>query len=130
MVIGFTGTIVGVTSERLSHLRSRLARALDRGFDTVHHGDCVGADAQFHDIAAGLGFCVVIHPPANPKLRAHKIGDSMMPELGYIARNHNIVDAANVMIACPKNPAQEELRSGTWATVRYTRKQNKLVIFI
>jgi predicted Rossmann fold nucleotide-binding protein DprA/Smf involved in DNA uptake len=41
-------------------------------------------------------------------------------------RNRDIVDAAAVLIAAPKEMT-ETLRSGTWATVRYARKQGKQV---
>jgi outer membrane protein insertion porin family len=43
-------------------------------------------------------------------------------------RNRAIVDSCDVLIACPKGP--EEQRSGTWATVRYARKQKKRIVII
>lgn len=55
--------------------------------------------------------------------------DDIRDPLPPLERNHRIVDACDVLIACPKD-AQEQLRSGTWATVRYARKQGKRVIVI
>ena len=31
----------------------------------VHHGDCIGADASFHNIAKESRKRIVIHPPEN-----------------------------------------------------------------
>jgi len=47
----------------------------------------------------------------------------------YLERNHNIVDESELLIACPKSK-EEELRSGTWATVRYARKKGVRIILI
>ena len=38
--------------------------------DEVHHGDCVGADKEFHDICASNNIKIIIHPPIDEKLRA------------------------------------------------------------
>jgi len=46
-----------------------------------------------------------------------------------LTRNHDIVDCTELLIACPKS-MKEELRSGTWATVRYARKLERPVIII
>lgn len=43
-------------------------------------------------------------------------------------RNHDIVDATEWLIATPKK--FEEIRSGTWATVRYAKKVKKPVTII
>jgi len=95
----------------------------------VHHGDCVGADASFHNIAKELGKRIVIHPPENDKLRAYKHGDRMYSRKPYLQRNHDIVKASDTMIACPDS-SKEKLRSGTWATIRYARKNGKEVNLI
>ena len=44
-----------------------------------------------------------------------------MPELPPLVRNHKIVGAVHLLIATPKTD-KEELRSGTWATIRYAKK--------
>lgn len=46
----------------------------------------------------------------------------------YLWRNHQIVDATSALIAAPFG-FEEELRSGTWATVRYARKLGRPVRF-
>ena len=47
----------------------------------------------------------------------------------YLARNRDIVDASDLMLACPAEQ-QEVLRSGTWATIRYALKRDKHLIVI
>lgn len=124
--IGFTGTKNGMTSRQRELIRNKLLNLKFEGFQYVHHGDCIGADAQFHEIALSIGFHVVIHPPSNPRLRAH-LHDAytqILPVKEYLQRNHDIVNASSIMLATPKGDI-EEIRSGTWATVRYARKNKK-----
>lgn len=76
MIIGFTGTRYGMTEEQKKSLRNLL---LELGGEfplarkTVHHGDCVGADREFHYLAAEIfGPCdIVIHPPEDDEFRAY-----------------------------------------------------------
>jgi hypothetical protein len=43
--------------------KKTFARGLDHfNATTLHHGDCVGADADSHDIASAEGLCITIHP--------------------------------------------------------------------
>ncbi|MGN6107396.1 MAG: hypothetical protein ACTHU0_19965, partial [Kofleriaceae bacterium] len=66
--VGFTGTQRGMTPQQ----RERVWELVrDRQF-YAHHGDCVGADAEFDDIvrrAPGL-YGVVIYPSNIPGKRA------------------------------------------------------------
>jgi hypothetical protein len=97
--------------------------------EEVHHGDCVGADAQFHELARAKGLISIAHPPTDSKYRAFcKDGTQLAPK-PYLERNHDIVNACDVLIVCPKERT-EVLRSGTWATYRYGRKQGKKVKLI
>lgn len=101
----------------------------------AHHGDCVGGDAQFHDIVASWHGTdiITIHPPLDSKLRAFKVGGLMLPKRDYLVRNHNMVnvcaDEFDVVIATP--PSIVEIRrSGTWATVRYARKMLRNLVLV
>ena len=120
MIIGFTGTRKGMTS----HQMIVLSGILQTG-DEFHHGDCVGADAEAHDIARCEGCRIVIHPPDNDKYRAFCIGTREELEKPYLERNHDIVDACDLLVATPDGP--EAQRSGTWATIRYAREVGKEV---
>lgn len=95
--------------------------------DTVteaHHGLCIGSDAQFHGLLDFMPQTLVVHghPPLNTsKMAEGLICDVMHPPLEYLMRNRAIVDAADTLFAAPQG--EEELRSGTWSTVRYARKK-------
>jgi len=111
--------------------KKKLKRLLERKKPTeVHHGDCVGADKEFHDISYGLKIPIVIHPPSKNGKRAFCTDAECVHETKpFIDRNHDIVDACVVLFATP-NSETEVLRSGTWATVRYAKKMRKRVIII
>src|ERR1700730_19108648 len=63
---GFTGTRQGMTAEQKSALRN----FLDGGVGEFHHGDCIGADSEAHDIADECGYGIILHPPTNYSERA------------------------------------------------------------
>jgi len=126
MIVGFTGTRNGINPDQKIKIIEYLTQ---NDVTEVHHGDCVGADSDFHNICHQLNqsIKIVIHPPIDPKLRAYKHGSMIHQSKSYIIRNKDIVNVCDVLIACPKTHI-EELRSGTWATIRYAKKINKPVI--
>lgn len=94
-----------------------------------HHGDCIGADAQAHEIALFLKVPVHIHPPLCPGKRAFKHSRFTYPPKLYLERNQDIINSCNILIACPKSRI-EEARSGTWATIRHARRKHKEIKII
>lgn len=129
--LSFTGTSRPVSSHQLQSLRQ-----LFRHFNTLsprvelHHGDCINADAEAHAIAEQLQWRIVIHPPSNPKKRAYCQSPYIRPPGEYMARNRDIVnEGSTALVACPLG-LQEELRSGTWAAVRYGRKCRRPIYFV
>lgn len=127
MIVGFTGTRRGMTDRQKAQLREELIKRRT-GWIEFHHGDCLGADAEAHDIAHELGYCIYIHPPENNKARAYKGGHVLKP-LAYLERNRDIAFGCHVLIAAPKT-LNEELRSGTWATIRYAREMGREVVIL
>jgi len=125
MQLGFTGTQRGMTEDQHVAVES-LMRVLDIGH--VHHGDCVGADADFHELAEARNARIEIHPPFDSEKRAWCKGDILWPEYDYMKRNQHIVDCSDVLIATP-GEMSEVLRSGTWSTIRRAR-QKGIRIFI
>ncbi len=123
--LGFTGTQGGMTDEQKFAVE-KLVKFIKPA--EVHHGDCIGADADFHDIATGLGILVVIHPPEDPKKRAFCQADEFVHPRPYLERNKDIVESSQIMIATPIG-FLEEKRSGTWSTIRYARKM-KCPVFV
>ena len=127
MEIGFTGTQIGMTDKQKETVKKFLLSFKAARF---HHGDCMGADSQAHDIAKELGIAITIHPPLNSSKRALKTGyKKLLDKKPHVERNHDIVDNCRILIACPKGN-DEQLRSGTWATVRYAKKQKVETIII
>jgi hypothetical protein len=125
MIVGFTGTQKRMTSEQYFAVYD-LMRELKP--EEVHHGDCIGADDEFHSIACRLDIPVVVHPPSNPKKRAFNSGAAIWPEKPYLERNKDIVMSSDILVAAPETDT-ETLRSGTWATVRAARKL-KMKVYI
>jgi hypothetical protein len=129
--IGFTGTSRGMTPEQKIRVRELLTQYRIAGATDFHHGLCIGADQEAAEIAHLLGYHIIAHPGFNPKNPTNRIYRSEFPhndeihaEKPFIKRDHDIVDATDHLIAAPLT-WEEEIRSGTWATVRYAEKKNK-----
>ena len=115
--IGFTGTREGMNLKQVAQVEA-LLRSLD--VSEVHHGDCLGADTEFHFLAKSRGHRIIVHPPIDPKLRAYCKGDQIREPRPYHERNYDIVHSVDILIACPKQN-KEIQRSGTWHTIRTAR---------
>lgn len=126
--VGSTGTQHGMNLLQ-QKLFGELLLELGGENPVLHHGDCVGSDAQAHDIAKSMGWYVVGHPPIKEHLRAFKECDELREPGNYLDRDHDIVDETVALVATPRL-LHEELRSGTWATVRYARKARRPVYII
>jgi len=122
---GGTGTRKGMTAPQ-----ARVVADLLRRFEWFHHGDCVGADKEMHDIATSLGLKTAAHPPLDEKLRAFCKADVVFRPKEYIDRNHDVVLMTEELIAASGSMAEELRGSGTWATIRYARKLRRLVTIV
>jgi hypothetical protein len=92
----------------------------------LHHGDCVGFDAQAQDITlASMSLAkIYLHPASASSMHANKVYHKCAAPKPALQRNHDIVDASEILLAAPLTDT-EVLRSGTWATIRYARAQGK-----
>ncbi|SRR5260370_29568235 len=126
--VGFTGTQKGMSVYQNSALRMELYvyRYPNSEF---HHGDCFGADEQAHAIARELGLKIMLHIPVNAINRAFCEGDETFGPLPYLDRNEEIVKCTDILIATPFEVI-EQLRSGTWFTIRCARKRRSPIIII
>lgn len=128
MKIGFTGTRNGITAPQELALMNFIEQVPEFEF---HHGCCVGADADATLVVKDhSGATIIGHPPELQVMisaGALLINDEVKEPLPYLERNHRIVDACDVLLACPKT-MEEEQRSGTWATIRYARKRGKRIV--
>ena len=121
MIFGFTGTRKGMTRYQKEQLKELLLASKPT---RVNHGDCIGADAEFHNIVKEyLPDCEIFIYPCNIReQRAFCQGAKfILNEAPPLTRNRNIVCASHELVACPKTN-KEELRSGTWSTIRYAVK--------
>jgi hypothetical protein len=125
-VAGFTGTEHGMSESQKESVDHLLVDLLVK---QLHHGDCVGADAEAHRLAKARSVFVVGHPPVDDKKRAFCVCDHLEPPLPYLERDRKIVDASQFLIAVPRQ-YEEVVRSGTWTTYRYARRRLKKVFLV
>jgi hypothetical protein len=141
MKVGFTGTREGLTPAQRDSFEQHFIRL---GATHFHHGACVGADAEVAVWVATARmpqpassavrplrvWCVIhAHPSNTPGMtepQAVNLADYVYLPMRPLDRNRNIVDETETLIACPKG--EEEIRSGTWYTVRYARRLKRKVV--
>lgn len=129
MNIGFTGTQQGMSERQRTALETVLKPYYSYSCKFLH-GRCIGADAEAAHIADSENFFVVGYTPTNEeKMDASIPCDELKEPQNYIDRNHAIVDDCDLLIAAPGGHTEWQ-RSGTWATVRYARKQGKPCIIL
>lgn len=123
-VLGFSGTSQGMKKKQAVAV---FGLFYEFGLHELHHGDCVGADEEAHNLARSMNghVNVVGHPPANPRKRAFCSVDVLLEPKPYLDRNTDIAGAGrDGLVAAPHNFV-EVIRgegAGTWSTVRRARK--------
>ena len=132
MIIGFTGTREGMTLAQKEVVAYLLRNIEMKSFiDHVSHGDCIGADADFDEIASKMNIVRWAYPSNISSMRAHTEDRGAILAIEPrppLERNVMISVGAKYLIACTKSP-DEQVRSGTWHAVRCARK-NKTTIYI
>ncbi len=119
MKVGSTGTRHSMSALQYDTFKIELHRL---GATELHHGDCQGSDEQAHEIGRSLGLYIVGHPPKAKGLRAYCVCDETREPKEFLVRNRAIVLSTQILIATPAGP--ETLRSGTWSTIRFARRQS------
>jgi hypothetical protein len=136
MKLGFTGTREGMTIRQKYTVRFMLEVTHPH---EVHHGDCLGSDAECNVIAVNLDLFVVTHPPLLNTYRAftkHKLGVDYAPA-DYKVRDRAIVNETDFLLATPNVAWQkgsmwyDRGRGGTLYTVKYAieRGVNTMVVW-
>lgn len=131
MKVGFTGTQTGTTPEqhnRLCHVVQELSPT------EWHHGCCIGADSESVDVVFQHTprARIVAHPPEKTGRMSReslRMSEDKRKPRPYLERNRDIVNESQVLVACPDGE-KEELRSGTWMTIRYGRKRGIRIIIV
>src|SRR6266851_3665315 len=98
----------------------------------LHHGDCVGSDAEADKLALEMHARIVLHPPTDGKYRAYCNAGregitayELRLALPYLERNREIVrEGVDGLIATPKDFTRPtHLRGqGTWTTIGYAEQ--------
>lgn len=127
-VLGFTGTQDGMTFPQKNTVAILLGLLQPV---SVIHGDCVGADEDFHELTRRvLPHAEIRTRPSNiVELRAGCNADSIYPPQPPLKRDEMLVMDSDLLLATPKKRV-EETRSGTWFTVRTARKMGRGVIIV
>ena len=128
MIIGFTGTRIGMTPIQWQAVRDLVK---DWAINEAHHGLCEGADEEMHWLLRGLSYGPRIDIHGHPPIRQGHIASKrtwsdcnvINTPKEFNVRDKDIVLASSRMIATPFCP--EITASGTWTTVRFARKKNK-----
>lgn len=129
MVLGFIGTCYAMTNEQKREVRVVLE---SRKPTAVHHGDCIGSAAQFHEMVLHKAI-IHLHPSTSRRWRAFSKGaDHEYLEKPAKARNRDIVDVGDELIVTPSKFQKEhqESRSGLWEAVGYCCKKYKVTVIL
>ena len=122
MSLGITGSRNGLTVEQYNQFKMLTDKMI---LKEVHHGGCVGVDSEMHQYFTDVRkIKTILHPPLCQDLQGVFMADEVRPPLEYLTRNKNIVNYSDVVIGFPDHE-KEIVRSGTWATIRYSKKSNK-----
>lgn len=137
MIVGFTGTRAGMNEGQTAQLVQILScLAATPGPREFHFGGSGKSDLAARALALASGYAIHWHPCPGVALWSlpsrlfeqaqHETWHEVFPPL---VRDKNIVAIAEIVIAAPEFD-DEELRSGTWATVRYGNRATKPVIHL
>ena len=123
--LGFTGTRQGM-SKNQKFLVNTIVEQVKHNYKKVFalHGDCIGADEEFHEIVSKHGLISVSYPPINDSYRAFTVNKHEQTPMDYLERDRWIVHDTHLLIGCPYNT--ESVRgSGTWYTIGHAKKTRK-----
>jgi len=129
IVIGVTGTQRGCAAPQLATAMTWLDQCRAWGADIMANGDCVGADEQLGKWWLEIGGLIYLHPPSNTSKRAFLRHAWAAEPAPYLERNRAIVVDSSFLLATP-GEREEQLRSGTWATIRYARKARLPIVIV
>lgn len=137
MHYGFTGTRKGMTERQRKSVASLLSLRINQltmgepdFADWLHHGLCIGADAEAHLIGRELGMKIEGHPSTNPAMQVDLVCDRRRRPKPYLVRDLDLVIACAELIAAPATMVEQRRGSGTWATVRMARRERRLISII
>lgn len=127
MVLAFTGTRQGLTKKQTENLKNFLERGKKK-IKLCLHGDCLGADEQFHNLVRNILDCQIwsYWVPGKWNAEKHKDSDKNFKRKNYLQRNREMVVHADLIIGFPKENKIAN-RGGTWYTISYAKVYDKRV---
>jgi len=134
----FTGTRKPVTDEQLDQMYTIMRRLKDQhGYNRIFHGCAKESDRRAHLMAVALGLDRELYPSNDEQetwASSQRSGGTTIiyPMRPPLDRNHYMLDRAGTntrLIAVP-HLSVEEIRSGTWATVRYARMLKRRITIL
>ena len=140
-IVSFTGTRKGLSPVQRDQFRLLVAGiGLNLRACEWHVGGADGADVQATDIMLQAGATperMHIHPCPGVTLDklAAVFGRDVAERFHWhevfppLVRNRHMAEVCWLLVAAPETDV-EQLRSGTWATVRYARKASKPVVML
>lgn len=131
MILGFTGTRNPISKHQIKYLWEFLDNNTD-SIEGVHHGACMGGDAEMHEAALVRGIPLHVHPPVNEEWMERFClipgnGVTLYAPKPYQTRDRDIVAASDAMLAMPE---KAEGIGGTWYTVDYAVRQRTPVTIV
>ncbi len=131
MNVGFTGTRKGMTDAQRAAFGTLIVFDVPPHIFT--HGSCEGADVEAARIVRYVNDACRIAcrpgPVDDPHRSLSGVDDEAMPARTHFARNRDIVDGSDVLVAAPCDDTEQPF-GGTWYTIRYARKKGKRVVII
>jgi hypothetical protein len=129
VILAFTGTRSGMTQEQ----RHTVFYLFPPFPDLALHGGARGADNDFDwwIITRGMpAERIEVYPTrAHYAYWAHLGVRTVHDPLPPLVRNRIMVERCDELLACPAT-AEEELRSGTWTTIRAARMVGKSIAIV
>jgi hypothetical protein len=119
--IGVTGTRHGLSIAQRKWFKDFLEH---NSANVLHHGDCVGVDAEVATEFSNQGSYIIAHPGnSRDAWKAYcPVNDLILTWRENLERNKTLADCSSLMLCFPLTET-ESLQSGTWFTIRYIRKQ-------
>jgi len=124
MIVGFTGSRHGMFYEQQQFVEKFLIENRIK-ITQCRHGECVGADEQFHLLVEEIigSHVLHLHPPYKKDLRSTLCQNYAVKyqPLGYLARDRQIVNCSDILIGTPVDAFAANPRSGTWYTLNFAK---------
>jgi hypothetical protein len=141
--LGFVGVRRGLTIDQFQAVSRILVAQRGRGaltgIEVAHRSNNGWAGADFSRITRWMKAVpkIVLHDCGGPEAETPSLSvESMASWADFSIEsssvppwNREIVDESDVLLACPPI-AEEEIRSRTWATIRYARGEGKYVVVV